>query len=271
MSFRPTAAPLARERVFFARKTLMKRLFAAALLALAGSPAFALDPGDCVLDRCADRQGAQGAPQSPAPERDYRFNTRRGGAAPAGNFDFYVLALSWSPSFCADGGAERSRAQCAPGANPGFVVHGLWPQFFSGYPSQCPGNSFLPFSVLNSLSGLYPDQGLARHEWRQHGVCSGKNPAGYFADVRAARDAVTIPPLFRSPGQDRSFSPLDIQRAFFEANPRLRPGMMAVICRRGGLQEARICLSRDLRDFVACPQVARASCRSQSLAVPAGR
>jgi ribonuclease T2 len=47
--------------------------------------------------------------------------------------------------------------------------------------------------------------------------------------------------------------------------------MMAVTCQRGVLAEARICLSRDLRDFVACPQVARASCRSQSLVVPAGR
>jgi ribonuclease T2 len=251
----------------------MRRLVAATLLVLAGTPALAFDSGDCVLDRCADRQGAQGfgAAPSQSPARDDGFRPRRGASAPSGDFDFYVLALSWSPSFCADGGAERSRGQCAPGANPGFVVHGLWPQSVSGYPSQCAGNGFLPFSVVAGLNGLYPDEGLARHEWRQHGVCSGKDPAGYFADVRAARDKVAIPDLFKSPGQDREFSPLDVQRAFIEANPRLRPGMMAVTCRRGVLAEARLCLSRDLRDFVACPQVARASCRGQSLVVPAGR
>jgi ribonuclease T2 len=251
----------------------MRRLAAAALLVLAGTPAFAFDSRDCVLDRCADRQGAQGfgAAPSQAPARDDGFRPRRGAAAPSGDFDFYVLALSWSPSFCADGGAERSRGQCASGANPGFVVHGLWPQFVSGYPSSCAGNGFLPFSVVAGLNGLYPDEGLARHEWRQHGLCSGKDPGGYFADVRAARDKVAIPDLFKSPGQDRALSPLDVQRAFIEANPRLRPGMMAVTCRRGVLAEARICLSRDLRDFVACPQVARASCRGQSLVVPAGR
>jgi len=247
--------------VFFARE-LLRRFFAAFLLALTGMSAHAAS--DCVLDDCSDRQAS---PQT----REYRYNPRRGGAAPAGDFDFYVLALSWSPSFCAGGGAERSRNQCAPGANPGFVVHGLWPQYFQGYPSNCGGNGFLPFSVLNGLNGLYPDQGLARHEWRQHGVCSGKNPAGYFADVRAAREAVTIPPTLRAPGEERSTSPLDVQRAFIEANPRLRPGMMAVTCRRGVLQEARICFSKDLRDFVACPQVARAGCRSQSIDVPAGR
>jgi ribonuclease T2 len=246
----------------------MRRLVAAALLALAVTPAVAFDSGDCVLDRCADRPGAEPAPSS---ERGVPFRPRRGASAASGDFDFYVLALSWSPSFCADGAAERSRGQCAPGANPGFVVHGLWPQYVYGYPSQCDGNGFLPFSVVAGLNGLYPDEGLARHEWRQHGVCSGKDPAGYFADVRAARDSVTIPDLFKSPGQDRAFSPLDVQRAFVGANPRLRPGMMAVTCRRGVLQEARLCFSHDLRDFVACPQVARASCRSQSLVVPAGR
>src|SRR5215212_5317363 len=49
-----------------------------------------------------------------------------------GEFDFYVLSLSWSPSFC-DAASERGnsgrnqQAQC--GGRPfSFVVHGLWPQ-----------------------------------------------------------------------------------------------------------------------------------------------
>jgi ribonuclease T2 len=49
-----------------------------------------------------------------------------------GEFDFYVLSLSWSPSFC-EAASERGRsgrsqdAQC--GGRPfSFVVHGLWPQ-----------------------------------------------------------------------------------------------------------------------------------------------
>ena len=243
----------------------MKPVRAAFLIALSAARLALAEPahavGDCVLDRCADERqtpGASGA-QSPA------------GSKPAGRFDFYVLALSWSPGYCATGGVTRSRAQCAPGANPGFVVHGLWPQYAFGYPSRCPGNGFLPFSLVSNLNDLYPDEGLARHEWRQHGLCSGKPPSAYFADVRVARDAVAIPPAFKAPREDQTLSPLDVQRAFIAANPRLRPGMMAITCKGGLLQEARICFSRDLRDFVACPQVARASCRSQSLVVPASR
>ncbi len=256
---------------------MMKRLFAAFVLAL-GAMAFAVAParaaGDCILDNCADQKPLPAAPQAapaPAPAANSWSNTRRGGTTPTGDFDFYVLSLSWSPSFCAGGGASRSRNQCAPGANPGFVVHGLWPQYSSGYPSQCAGDGFVPYSVLGSLNGLYPDLGLARHEWRQHGVCSGKTPAGYFADVRIARDNIVIPASLMAPAQDQAVSPLDVQRAFMQANPRLRSGMMTITCRRGELQEARFCFSKDLRDFVACPQVVREGCRSQSVVVPAGR
>ena len=45
-------------------------------------------------------------------------------AAPSSaNFDFYVLALSWSPSYCADNGNRSdARQQCSNGRNYGFVV-----------------------------------------------------------------------------------------------------------------------------------------------------
>src|ERR1700750_1645899 len=57
-----------------------------------------------------------------------------------GRFDFYVLSLSWSPSFC-EASQERgpNRApnqQC--GERPySFVVHGLWPQYAKGFPEFC--------------------------------------------------------------------------------------------------------------------------------------
>ena len=54
-----------------------------------------------------------------------------------GKFDFYVLALSWSPSFCEQAG-ERKRAQQQCGERPfSFVVHGLWPQYEKGFPEFC--------------------------------------------------------------------------------------------------------------------------------------
>src|ERR1700709_2867457 len=58
-----------------------------------------------------------------------------------GEFDFYVLSLSWSPSFC-EAASERGRsgrsqdAQC--GGRPfSFVVHGLWPPYERGFPDYC--------------------------------------------------------------------------------------------------------------------------------------
>ena len=41
-----------------------------------------------------------------------------------GNFDYYVLSLSWSPSFCESPAGAASPQQC--GRRPySFVVHGL--------------------------------------------------------------------------------------------------------------------------------------------------
>jgi ribonuclease T2 len=215
----------------------------------------------CVLDNCADRkppsasvaQAAPGAPQS-------RPNV-------PGDFDFYVLALSWSPGFCDTGGAGKAHAQCASGAHLGFVVHGLWPQDQHGYPLDCGGISSPSHLALQTVQGLYPDEGLARFEWRKHGTCSGKGPTDYFADVRKARAAIVIPPPFRDAQHVQAWTPLDIQRAFIAANPRLRPGMLAVECNEGELEEVRICFSRDLHDFVACPEVSRHFCYTQQVTV----
>jgi ribonuclease T2 len=194
----------------------------------------------------------------------------RGG--PAGAFDFYVLALSWSPGFCELEGERKRRRQCEPGQDLGFTVHGLWPQFQRGYPSECgPVGRFPSRAALEEARGAFPDEGLARHQWRRHGTCSGHSPAAYFSDVRQARDAVRIPERFQSVPADFSVTPLDIERAFGDSNPGLRPDMMAVICRRGLLQEVRICFERDLRGFRRCPEVDRSGCGPGEIRVEATR
>ncbi len=223
------------------------------------APAAARDD-DCILDNCADRRPpiAQGAGP--------RVETPRGGVAP-GDFDFYVLALSWSPGFCETIGGARD--QCAPGKGLGFVVHGLWPQNERGFPSDCPGASSPSRVALEHAGDVFPDARLARYEWRKHGTCSGKSPSDYFADVARARETVAIPTLFLRPSGDQTLTPIDIARAFYAANPRLRPGMMAVACRRNVFEEVRICLSKDLRDFRVCPQVVERGCHQRELFVPA--
>lgn len=182
-------------------------------------------------------------------------------------FDFYVLALSWSPSFCALEGREKGRRQCE-GPPQGFVLHGLWPQNERGYPEFCEHPSRnAPASVIRSISGLFPEDGLARHQWRKHGTCAGLPPTAYFADVKRAVARVTIPPTQGLKRNER-VRPRDVERAFIDANPGLRPGMLAATCVRGMLQEVRVCLTRDLRGFTPCPEVVRRSCRAQEVAAP---
>jgi ribonuclease T2 len=190
-------------------------------------------------------------------------------ARPApGNFDFFVLSLSWSPGFCATAAGDKASDQCATGAGLGFVVHGLWPQFEHGFPSDCDGTRTPSRIALQHAAGLYPDEGLARYEWRKHGTCTGEAPADYFADVRRARDAITVPATFQGPSTAQTIAPAAVAQAFREANPRLRPGMMAIICQKTILQEVRVCLTKNLRDFRTCPEVVRASCQSSEISVP---
>ncbi|MDB5512911.1 MAG: ribonuclease [Enterovirga sp.] len=189
-----------------------------------------------------------------------------------GEFDFYVLALSWSPQFCESTGLSRGSAQCDSDRKLGFTVHGLWPQHERGYPSRCGADRTPPRYVLDETRDIFPDEGLARHEWRTHGTCSGLDPAAYFRAVRRARDMVAIPEPLVSPSRDGQTTALSLERAFALANPGLSPDMMAVTCRRDDLQEVRVCLNRDLTGFRRCPDVDRASsCRFGPIRVKAPR
>ena len=191
---------------------------------------------------------------------------------PAGRFDFYVLALSWSATYCANEGARRDGPQCRTGRNPGFVLHGLWPQYERGYPAYCGPQGRSPSrAAMEKAEQIFPDPGLARHQWRKHGSCSGEDPASYFAASAAARAKVTVPDALRAPERDRQWEVIGIERAFAAANPGLRPDMMSVTCRGGQLKEVRICLSRDLRGFRTCEEVDRDRCRAREVNVPAAR
>ena len=144
-------------------------------------PSLAAPPAAiCGPDRCASHD----------PLLPLRVQAPRGASTP-GDFDFYVLSLSWSSGFCETLAGARAHGQCDAGANLGFVVHGLWPQYEHGYPSDCgPAARFPSRLALQGTQGLYPNEGLARHEWQKHGTCSGKSPTDYFADVRRARNLI---------------------------------------------------------------------------------
>lgn len=186
-----------------------------------------------------------------------------------GVFDFYVLALSWSSGFCTNTGDSQGRSQCAAGSQLGFTVHGLWPQFERGFPTECSPAARSPSQIaLQKTRGVFPDENLARYEWRKHGTCSGQSPSDYFDDFRKARDSVTVPTPFLKPTTSQTWAPLDIKRAFVAANGGLRADMIGIACRSGVLEEVRICLGKDLRGFVSCPEVARRGCGTREVTVP---
>ena len=145
----------------------------------------------------------------PAAAQDYGGFARR--SAP-GDFDFYVLALSWSPTYCAGPGERRDDTQCAPGRGLGFVVHGLWPQYARGYPENCSAVTRSPTRQAMEVAGqVYPSEGLARYEWRKHGTCSGLAPSPYFAAI-ARLHARYAAPLARALPADRT-TPEDLKAA----------------------------------------------------------
>lgn len=190
----------------------------------------------------------------------------------AGDFDFYVLALSWSPTWCANQESASGSAQCRSEADFGFIVHGLWPQREQGYPQSCATTEpqRVPLSLAEEMRDLMPSRGLVFSQWRKHGTCTGLSQAQYFATVRSAAARVTIPPQFTGLRQNAAFSAAELERAFLDANPRMEGSGIAVACEAGALEEVRICLTRDL-EFRACAEVDRRGCRQTGLTVPAPR
>lgn len=193
-----------------------------------------------------------------------------------GEFDFYVLSLSWSPSYCASEGPRANKQQCGTNRPFGFVVHGLWPQNEWGYPANCQldnirsrgGGGYVPRQIISSLSDIMPSAGLVAYQWRKHGSCSGLSQGEYFSTLRNAFDQVNIPPSLRNLADGRRVDPILVEKAFIAANPGMKSAGISVSCKRNYLQEVRICMTKDLH-YRACGQVDANACRSRSVMMPA--
>lgn len=191
-----------------------------------------------------------------------------------GAFDFYVLALSWSPSYC-EAAQERAphRApdhQC--GGRPfSFVVHGLWPQYEQGFPAFCQVPApRLDRNIVGVMLDLMPSLRLIYHEWDRHGTCSGLPARAYFEAIRKARSVTKIPAEYLELDKPIMVTPGDVTEAFLKANPGLPRGAIAVACDSKRLNEVRICLAKDF-SFRECSELTRRTCRRDKIAMPAVR
>ena len=169
-----------------------------------------------------------------------------------GAFDYYVMSLSWSPNWCALEGDARRSPQCRADSGHGWVLHGLWPQHHRGWPSFCRTTEPQPTQAMTArMADIMGTPGLAWHQWRKHGVCSGLSAAAYFELSRRAYDSLNRPAVLKQLDRPVRLPARLIEEAFLRDNPGLEPDMLTVTCRDGRIQEVRLCLSKTL-DPVPC-------------------
>lgn len=185
-------------------------------------------------------------------------------------YDFFVLSLSWSPSYCAAEGPDANRQQCGTGRDHAFVVHGLWPQFESGWPEFCDSAepARVPDATVRQMLDVMPSAGLVGHQWRKHGSCAGISQQDYFSVVRAARERISIPTRFARSAKRVEIEPDDVEADFIAANPTMPEDGIAVTCDGRFLREVRICMTKDL-EFRSCAEVNARACRMPRTLMPA--
>ncbi|MEP3331448.1 ribonuclease T2 [Sedimentitalea sp.] len=181
-----------------------------------------------------------------------------------GEFDYYVLSLSWSPNWCAVTGDSQGSDQCDARHDHGWIMHGLWPQYHRGYPSHCRTGERPPSRGMTAaMADIMGTSGLAWHQWKKHGTCSGLSAAEYYALSREAYGLVNRPEVFRKLDKTVKLPASVVEDAFIKANPDWERDMLTITCKDGHIQEARLCLSRDL-DPVPCGQDVIRDCRMKN-------
>jgi ribonuclease T2 len=193
------------------------------------------------------------------------------GAKP-GEYDYLVLSLSWSPTWCTTRSGKANKIECGD-KKYGFVLHGLWPQYQNGgYPKMCALPTPLPEGAMGATESVMPNHRLAEHEWQLHGTCFGGDAKAFFARAKAAWDRIKIPTDYQTATQTRSITADKVRQAFLAANPGMVGTGIAVSCRKPRvkgaaadhpaqpqLTEVRICLDKDLK-FQACGKGVRDRC-----------
>ena len=169
----------------------------------------------------------------------------------AGDFDYYVMSLSWSAAWCALEGDARDDPQCDDGRGLTFILHGLWPQHEDGWPSFCRTGERDPSRAqTGAMADVMGGSGLAFYQWKKHGRCSGLSAEGYYRAARAGR-----PPTDPACQRDRG----GVHRG--QSRPSARPDHHYLQGRAdpGGT---------DLSDPRPCPTAVRKGCNPR---LPVGR
>ncbi|MDD7971578.1 ribonuclease T2 [Roseinatronobacter alkalisoli] len=188
-----------------------------------------------------------------------------------GHDGYFILSISWTPSWCAYEGDSRNDDRCARGSGAGWLVHGLWPQNADGtWPEFCDSSQPAPSRAQTAgMTDIMGSSGLAWHQWRKHGTCSNLSADAYFAAMRSAFNAVQLPP--GAGPQDQRVQPADLMGALKQANPDMQGDVAFLTCHSGRVQELRICLSHDLGPTRCDARTLERACAASPLVMPAVR
>ncbi len=204
------------------------------------------------------------------PSSSFSDHTQRSGneSNQNGKFDYYLLSLSWSPAFCLLNSDRAPEEQCGT-KRFGFIVHGLWPQYQQGYPSDCDLNPpSIPETVTQEVLPIMPSRDLIRHEWQKHGTCSGLSVTDYFRNIEKAYASVNIPPELKLLQTPLRIAPSEIADRFMQSNQNLPVNSTIVNCKNGKLTQIEICMDKALKPITCSFDVLKSQCKSQTVLIP---
>lgn len=185
-----------------------------------------------------------------------------------GDFDYWLIALSWSPTWCEFN--PDNRDQCG-NRGFGFVLHGLWPQNErGGGPQDCRSRQRVSERTIARSMAFMPSRGLVIHEWRSHGSCTTLDPDDYFQLADRAFASVRIPQALRAPQAPPQLSARALASAFVDANPGMPSDAIQIACTGNRLSEVRICADADL-SARSCGKLSRSRCPAGILRIPSVR
>jgi ribonuclease T2 len=182
------------------------------------------------------------------------------GKGVAGEYDYYMLSLGWTPEDCARQGAKADPARCSGDGRAGFLVRGLWPEFEKGgRPENCGRVPPVPAEMLEAIRPIMAGDEAIQQLWRKHGSCTGLSVDYYFADLRIAFERVKLPDILKQPSSGFSLPAIEAVHRIADLNPELPPESIAGVCEKKQLVEVRLCVNKDL-EARTCPPKITANC-----------
>jgi len=110
-------------------------------------------------------------------------------------YDLYTFSAFWLGTICPTQGCLKNETGLI---SPTFFnIHGLWPDYWNGYPSNCDNSSIFNSSLLtpqlSKLMDIYwvgvgqNSERFHDHEWSKHGTC-WNDPAGNVSTAQKIND-----------------------------------------------------------------------------------